>query len=63
MPELVQYNDHGQPERLRYQQLPVLMLQELKQLHSEVAALKKEIALLRGEKGAGNGVRSASDPY
>ena len=38
MPELVIYNDKGQPETVAYQTLTPLLLNELQREHSAVAA-------------------------
>ena len=43
LPELVIYNEDTTPEAVKYKQLSVLMLEELKKLREEVKALKEKI--------------------
>ena len=43
LPDLVNYNDKGQPESVRYAQLSVLLLAEIKKLRDEVEALKVQV--------------------
>jgi hypothetical protein len=47
MPELVVYNQKGQPETVAYQTLAPLLLNELQREHREVAALQAEVVALR----------------
>jgi trimeric autotransporter adhesin len=47
MPELVVYNNKGQPETVAYQTLAPLLLNELQREHRQVAALKAEVSELR----------------
>ena len=47
MPELVVYNDKGQPETVAYQTLAPLLLNELQKEHAAAAAQSREIADLR----------------
>ena len=57
MPELVVYNNKGQPETVAYQTLAPLLLNELQREHRQVAALQAEVSELRRRYGAA-GVRS-----
>ena len=59
MPELVVYNNKGQPETVAYQTLAPLLLNELQREHRQVAALQAEVAELRRvttQLAAGRGV-------
>ena len=47
MPELVVYNQKGQPETVAYQTLAPLLLNELQREHGQVVALQAEVAELR----------------
>lgn len=47
MPELVVYNEKGQPETVAYQTLAPLLLNELQREHRQVASLQAEVAELR----------------
>ena len=47
MPELVVYNNKGQPETVAYQTLAPLLLNELQREHRQVAALQAEVSELR----------------
>jgi hypothetical protein len=47
MPELVVYNQKGQPETVAYQTLAPLLLNELQREHRQVASLQAEVAELR----------------
>ncbi len=47
MPELVVYNQKGQPETVAYQTLAPLLLNELQREHGQVEALQAEVAELR----------------
>lgn len=49
-PELVNVNKDGLPESVKYNQLPVLFLEELKKLRQEVQQLKKEVQELKGSR-------------
>lgn len=46
MPNLVVYNKKGQPETVKYMDLPVLLLNELIKIKAEVDSLKKRVAEL-----------------
>jgi hypothetical protein len=45
-PELVVYNDKGQPETVRYQELTPILLNEVQHLHEKVAAQTLQLAEL-----------------
>ena len=47
MPELVVYNQKGQPETVAYQTPAPLLLNELQRAHAQVVALQAEVAELR----------------
>jgi trimeric autotransporter adhesin len=47
MPELVVYNNQGQPETVAYQTLAPLLLNELQREHRQVSALQAEVVELR----------------
>jgi hypothetical protein len=47
MPELVVYNQKGQPETVAYQTLAPLLLNELQREHRQVAALQAEVVELQ----------------
>ena len=47
MPELVVYNQKGQPETVAYQTLAPLLLNEVQREHRQVAALQAEVVALR----------------
>ena len=44
MPSLAVFNEEGQPEAVKYHELPVLLLNEVQRLEREVTALKKQMA-------------------
>ena len=43
LPELVVYNEDNTPEAVKYKQLSILMLEELKKLREEVKDLKEKL--------------------
>lgn len=43
MPELVAYNQEGLPESVKYHELPVLLLDEIKKLEKRIRELEKEV--------------------
>ena len=43
LPELVVYNEDNTPEAVKYKQLSILMLEELKKLREEVKNLKEKL--------------------
>ena len=54
MPELVVYNQKGQPETVAYQTLAPLLLNELQREHRELIAMRAqltEVDALRAEVG------------
>ena len=65
MPELVVYNEKGQPETVAYQALTPLLLNELQREHRQVEALQAEVVELRRittELAATRGVASGENP-
>jgi hypothetical protein len=48
IPELVVYNERGEPETVAYQTLSVLLLNELKKEHEQVDRQAREMAALHG---------------
>ena len=52
MPDLVVHNDDGQPETVKYQLLPTLLLGEVQRLERERAAQDQAIAELRRQVDA-----------
>jgi trimeric autotransporter adhesin len=51
MPELVIYNDKGQPETVAYQTLAPLLLNELQREHSQLRTQRTEVETLHAEVG------------
>jgi len=51
MPELVIYNDSGQPETVAYQTLTPLLLNELQRDHIQLATQRAELETLRSQVG------------
>jgi trimeric autotransporter adhesin len=49
MPDLVIYDNHGQPYAVRYNELPVLVLNEVQKLESRVAELESVVAALEAK--------------
>jgi hypothetical protein len=49
MPELVIYNDQGQPESVAYQTLAPLLLNELQREHGQLSSTRAELEALRAE--------------
>jgi hypothetical protein len=47
MPDLVVYNDKGQPETVAYQMLAPLLLNELQKEHKQIEQLQAQVAELR----------------
>jgi hypothetical protein len=44
MPDLVVYNEQGQPETVAYQTLTPLLLNELQREHIQLASLRSQVA-------------------
>jgi trimeric autotransporter adhesin len=49
MPELVIYDKNGQPFAVRYNELPVLILNELQKMESRIAELETALAVLESK--------------
>lgn len=49
-PDLVAYNDEGEPESVKYHELPVLLLNEIQKMNSHIRRLEDEIKTLKKKR-------------